>query len=162
VVSEHVFDSKSGKYLLVPQGTKLVGEYLSTTSHGQNRAQVIWKRMILPNQKTVNIDQMPGIDRSGSAGVKGDVDNHYEDLFVGLLATSLLSSGLAATQGNSNPHQLSPQAQIGGAVAQDVMRFGSKVADRNLDIKPTITVESGSKISVFATRNLVLEPYSYE
>lgn len=158
-VSDNIFDSKLGKYLLIPQGTKLVGEYISTTSHGQNRAQIKWSRMILPNQKSVNLDSMVGVDESGTSGVGGSVDNHYGELFVGLLATSLLSSALSPTQSPSNT--ATPQANIGSAVGQDVAQFGAKVAEKNLNIKPTITVESGSKISVFATKQFVLEPYSF-
>ena len=79
-VAENVYDSTSGRYLLVPQGAKLLGRYSSLISNGQNRALIVWTRLIMPNGKSIVLDGMPGTDGSGQAGVKDKVDYHFDKL----------------------------------------------------------------------------------
>jgi len=160
-ITTNIFDSKTGRHLLIPQGSKLIGEYNSAVSHGQKRAQVAWTRLILPNAESVALGRMPGVDAKGASGLQGSVDNHYGDLFVSVLVTSLLSAGVGLAQGPVNPTAVSPQQVIGQSVGQEVGRVGTKMAERSLDVQPTLKVSSGTKINVFATTDVLLKPYSY-
>lgn len=157
--TNNIFDSKTGKYLLIPQGSKLIGEYNSNVSFGQERMQITWKRLVLPNTESIDLGRMPGVDATGASGVKGSVDKHYDDLFVGVLATSLLSVGASLSQGPVNPNAVTPQQQIGQSVAQDIERVGTKIIDKATDIPPTIKIAKGTKINVFATTDFLLKPY---
>lgn len=160
-VSENIYDTRTGKSLLIPQGSKLIGEYSSSVSFGQQRAQVVWSRLILPNTESVNLGRMPGLDRQGASGIAGKVDAHYDQLAMGALVTSILSAGLALSAGNSNPNSntLTPAQQLGQATAQGVMQFGTKVAEKVLDVPPTIKVKAGTKIQVFSTSDIQLKRY---
>lgn len=157
----NIFDSRSGKYLLIPQGTKIVGEYNSKITPGQNRAQVVWTRLLLPNGDSLELGRMPGVDGEGSSGISGKVDSHVDQLLIGVLVSSLVSAGAAISQGPVNSMGVTPQQALGQSVAQEASRMGSKVADRALDIQPTVRVPAGATLNVFATSDLFLQPYRY-
>ncbi|MBL4818875.1 MAG: TrbI/VirB10 family protein [Deltaproteobacteria bacterium] len=159
-VIENIFDSRTGRNLLIPQGTKVVGEYNSSISNGQNKAQVVWTRLVFPNTSSIDLGRMPGVDRSGSSGYKGKVDRHYGELAVGVLVTSLLSSGVSLSAGSSNPHSPSPQKVISRSLGQEAARVGTKMAEQALDIQPTITIKAGTQISIFSTSDLKLAVYN--
>jgi type IV secretory pathway VirB10-like protein len=76
-VSENVFDSRSGKSLLIPQGSRLIGAYQNASAYGQQRVQIAWRRLIFPNTASMDLPQMPGADQGGYAGFTDEVNNHY-------------------------------------------------------------------------------------
>lgn len=98
-VSQNVFDTRSGRYLLLPQGTKLLGEYDSRIAYGQERVLIVWTRLILPNGKSVTLEGMPGVDLSGYAGVSDQVNNHYGRLLTGVLLSSFLIATAQMAEG---------------------------------------------------------------
>ena len=161
-VSENIFDSKTGKNLIIPQGSKLIGEYNSNVSFGQSRAQVVWTRVIFPNTESVDLGRMPGTDKQGTSGHKGQVDQHWDQVAAGIVFSTLLSAGVAMAQppNGAAGQAISPQQQLSQSLAQNVNQVGAKIADRSLGIQPTITVESGTRISVFVMKDLELKAYS--
>lgn len=161
-VSENIFDSKTGKSLIIPQGSKLIGEYNSNVSFGQSRAQVVWTRVIFPNTESVDLGRMPGIDKQGTSGHKGKADQHWDQVAAGIIFSTLLSAGAAMAQPpNGGAGQaVSPQQQLSQSLAQNVNQVGAKIADRSLNTQPTITVASGTRISVFVMKDLELKAYS--
>lgn len=160
-VTDNIFNTTTGKFLLIPQGTKIIGEYNSSVSNGQQRAQVVWSRLIFPNGNSMDLGRMPSVDGTGASGHQGSVNNHYDKLALGVLVTSLLSSGVGFSSGPANPGAASPQQIIGQSVGQEVARVGTKMAERSLDVPQTISVQSGTKINVFTMSDLQLVPYQF-
>src|SRR5208282_718803 len=97
-VSQNVLDSASGKYVLIPQGSRLVGAYQNASSYGQQRVQIAWQRLIFPNTSSMNLPQMPGADQSGYAGFSDQVDHHYLATFGTAAVMSLISAGQSVGQ----------------------------------------------------------------
>lgn len=159
-VSHNIWDSKTGQTLLIPQNSKLIGEYNSTVGHGQNRAQIVWTRIIYPNQQSIDLGRMVGVDKKVTSGTAGAVNNHYDKIVMALFMTTSLSAGVKMTQGKYDPNTATIGQDLGNALAQETARFGSRIADKALSIKPTITVSIGERLNVFVEQDLHLEPYS--
>ena len=94
-VRENVYDSIRGKYLLIPKGTKIIGEYSSGVAYGQDRILIIWQRLIFPNGKSISLENFPGVDLSAYAGMKGRVNNHNIELLKSVILSSVLGGGAA-------------------------------------------------------------------
>ncbi len=92
-VSQNVFDSATGKSLLIPQGGRLIGTYRNASANGQQRVQIAWQRLIFPNTSSMDLPQMPGTDQAGYAGFTDQVNNHYLATFGTAALTSLISAG---------------------------------------------------------------------
>jgi type IV secretory pathway VirB10-like protein len=158
-VTENVYDSISGNYLLIPQGSKLLGKYQSLVTNGQNRALVVWQRLIYPNGNSIVLDGMPGTDESGAAGLQDKVDYHLDKLAEGTaLSTALAYAGNLARNPNSSSGN-NGQDVIGDTVAQQANRIGEKIIDRELDVQPTITIRQGWPLRVLVNKDMILEPY---
>ncbi|WP_368039927.1 TrbI/VirB10 family protein [Sphingomonas bacterium] len=157
-VTEDVFDSATGKARLIPQGTRLMGEYDARVSYGQSRALVVWTRMILPDGRSIDLDRMIGTDGAGQSGFADRVNNHTGKLLTaGLLSTLFGVGANAATAGGNN-------ADIAFAIRESAGRSvetaGDKIVSRQLDVQPTITVRPGARVRVLVSRDLVLAPWS--
>jgi type IV secretion system protein VirB10 len=159
MISQNVFDSVTGKYLLVPQGTKAIGTYDSRVAYGQNRVLVVWTRLERPDGSTLSLEGMPGTDLSGYAGLTGHVNNHYLRLLSGVVLGSLIgASAQIATGANSqNPSFAALAAQGAG---QNINEAGQQITRKNLNIQPTIEVAPGTRLNIFATKDLVLPPWT--
>ena len=159
-VSHNIWDSRTGQTLLIPQNSKLIGEYNSSVGHGQTRAQIMWTRIIYPNQQSVDLGSMIGADKKGTSGAPGIVDNHYDKVVLALLLSTTLNASVRMTQGKYDKNASSIGEDFGNSLAQETSRFGSRVADKMLSIKPTITVPIGERLNVFVEQDLHLKPYS--
>ena len=158
-VTENVFDSATGNYLLIPQGSKLLGKYQSEVANGQNRALVVWQRLIYPNGNSIVLDGMPGTDEAGMSGLQDQVDYHADKLAEATaLSTAIAYAGNLAR----NPQSSTTNGQdvIGDSVAQQANRIGEKIIDKQLDVQPTITIRTGWPLRVLVTKDMVLAPYS--
>lgn len=159
-VSHNIWDSKTGQTLLIPQNSKLIGEYNAAVGQGQKRAQIVWTRIIYPNQQSVDLGRMVGVDKKGTSGSVGTVDNHYDKVALALLLTTSLGAGVRMTQGKYDPNTASMGEEFGNSLAQETTRIGSRITDKMLSIKPTITVPMGERLNVFVEQDLHLQPYS--
>jgi type IV secretion system protein VirB10 len=155
-VTEGVYDGPTGKILLIPQGSRLVGQYDAQIAFGQSRALLIWNRLILPNGKSIVLERQPGADTEGYAGLEDEVDNHWGMLFKAAVLSTLLSVGSEA--GTSNSENNLAQAIRQGA-SQSFSQVGQQVVSRSLNVQPTITIRPGFPVRVIVTHDLVLEPY---
>jgi len=155
-VTENVFDSPTGRFLLVPQGTRLIGIYDSQVAFGQSRVLLVWTRLIMPNGRSIVLERQPGADAEGYAGLEDEVDNHWGMLFKAAILSTLLSVGSEA--GTSNSENNLAQAIRQGA-SQSFNQVGEQVVGRSLNIQPTITIRPGFPVRVMVTHDLVLEPY---
>lgn len=155
-VTQNVYDTPTGNILLVPQGSKLVGEYDAQISFGQSRALLVWNRLILPNGKSIVLERQPGTDTEGHAGLEDQVDNHWGALFKAAVLSTVLSVGAEA--GTSNSENNLAQAIRQGA-SQSFSQTGEQIVGRSLNVQPTITIRPGFPVDVLVTRDLILERY---
>lgn len=157
-VRENVFDTVTGNYLLIPQGTRITGTYDSNVTWGQNRLLVIWQRMIFPNGMSINLDNMQGVDLTGQAGLTGKVNNHFATLMKGVLLSSAMGATAAiVTQDNSNNDDWKYAA--GQGAGQTIVKVGDKFADKALDRQPTIQIKQGDRFNIMVHSDLILKPY---
>jgi type IV secretory pathway VirB10-like protein len=159
-LTQNIFDSKTGHYLLIPQGTKLVGQYQSQIVYGQERVLVGWNRLIFPDTSSLSLGEMPGVDQIGNAGLTDLVNNHYGKLFTGIVLTSLLGATAQMAEGPSyrtqDPHYSQLAAQ---GVARTANEVGQEITRRNLNVQPTLEIRPGHRFSVFVTKDIVLSPF---
>lgn len=157
-VRENIFDTVTGNYLLIPQGTRITGTYDSNVTWGQNRLLVIWQRMIFPNGMSINLDNMQGVDLTGQAGLSGKVNNHFATLMKGVLLSSALGATSAiVTQGDDNSNDWRYAA--GQGAGQTIVKVGDKFADKALDRQPTIQIKQGDRFNIMVHNDLILRPY---
>lgn len=155
-VTEAVYDSPTGKYLLIPQGAKLVGQYDNSVAFGQSRVLLVWTRIIMPDGNSIVLERQPGADTQGYAGLEDEVDNHWGMLFKAAVLSTLLSVGAEA--GTSQDENNLVQAIRSGA-SNSISQTGQQIVQRQLNIQPTLTIRPGFPVRVIVTRDLVLAPY---
>ncbi len=159
-VAEPIYDTVTGKRILIPQCSTLIGEYDSRFTFGQERVLFVWTRVRFPNGRSLNLDGMPGTDLSGFAGVSDQVDNHWWRLAKGVVLGSLL--GAAAQQsyggGLSTANPSLGQLAAAGA-AQNINSSGQQIVQKNLQVQPTLVIRPGQRVAVFVTKDIVLPPY---
>lgn len=155
-VTENVYDSPTGKILLVPQGTRVIGQYDSGVGFGQRRILLVWSRLIFPNGHSIVLERQPGADAEGYAGLEDGVDYHWGELFKAAALSTLLSVG--AESGSSSGESDIVRALRNGA-SNSISQTGQQIVQRQLNIAPTLTIRPGFPVRVIVTRDLVLEPY---
>ncbi len=162
VVRENVYDTATGQYLLIPQGSRLVGQYDNRVSYGQSRAIVIWSRLIFPDGSSVDLDGMVGHDVSGAAGFHDQVDNHFVRLVSMALMLSAFTAGIEMSQPQTSSASgvLSPSAEATQALGQQFGQLGMEVTRKNLNIQPTVKIRPGYRFNVRVNRDIAFtEPY---
>ncbi len=163
LVAENVYDTATGRYLLIPQGSRLIGTYDSHVGYGQSGVQIVWNRIIFPDASSIDLDGMVGQDASGAAGLRGKVDNHMKRLIGYSILSSVLTAGFELTQSRSN-RGLLQYPSIGdtaeGAVGSELGQVGSQLTQRQMNIQPTIKIPLGFKFNVRVGRDIVFDaPY---
>jgi type IV secretion system protein TrbI len=160
-VTESIFDSPTERFLLIPQGTRLIGVYDSQVSFGQSRVLLVWTRLIMPNGRSIVLERQPGADTAGYSGLEDDVDNHWGALFKAALLSTLLGIGselgAGSDSGTGNNGGLIQALRLGAS--DSLNQTGQKIVQRNLNIQPTLTIRPGFPVRVIVNRDLVLEPY---
>ncbi|EOH2494006.1 TrbI/VirB10 family protein [Campylobacter coli] len=158
-VTQNVYDTSTGKYLLIPQGTKVVGAYSSNVIYGQSRLLVAWNKLIFPNGDTLNLDSMQGASQDGYTGFEDEVDNHYFRIFGSAFLLSSISAGIALSD-NSDTNSEKETASD-KAIAQAIQQMGqvaSEMIRKNMNISPTLKIRPGYKFNIFVTKDIILEP----
>lgn len=150
-VTENVYDSATGHFLLIPQGARLIGAYDSVVAFGQSRALIVWQRIIMPDGSSLRIDNVPATDAAGYAGLADKVDFHTWALLKGVGISTLLGVGTELTiSGESDLVQA-----IRESTQQNVARAGDRITQRNLDIQPTIAIRPGAPVRLIVHKDLV-------
>ena len=158
-VTEAVYDTATGKHLLIPQGSRLIGRYDSQVAFGQRRVLLVWTRLILPDTLSVALDRLPGIDPAGYAGLEDGVDWHWDRILAGAALSTLLGVGaeLAAPGSRTDGNRIVIATREG---AQDaVNQVGQEITKRNMNVQPTLTIRPGFPMRVMVNKDLVLRPY---
>lgn len=165
-VRENVYDSMSGRYLLVPQGSKLIGQFSNQVAYGQNRIAVAWQRVIYPNGYSWSLKGIPGSSVDGFSGFYDQVDNHYWQIFGASFVMGVITAGMQYSQNNTNT-----TSQIGGfynptvgqtmagSLGQQLGQTGMMITQKQLNVAPTITVRQGYKFTIMMTADVELKPY---
>lgn len=160
-VSQNVFDTVSGRHLVVPQGTRLIGRHEGESAYGDRRAFLTWDRLILPNGKSLVLTGEPGVDAQGAVGVRGQVDRRLWPLLVGtMFAGAITTLGQIARDGGDDRAGASGfLGSSGDAAAIEGSQVGGRLVDRELQVRPSIRLRPGAAVRVMITRDLILEPY---
>lgn len=155
-VTENAYDSVTGRTLLIPQGSRLIGSYDSVVAFGQKRALVVWQRIILPDGSSIRIDNVPATDTAGYAGLSDKVDVHTWQLLKGVVLSTLLGVGTQLSFGTS-------EGDLVRAIRESAQQSGSRAGDqlvtKNLNVQPTIRVRPGWPLRVVVYKDIVLRPW---
>jgi type IV secretion system protein TrbI len=151
-VTEHVYDSPTGRYLLIPQGAKLIGVYDSQVAYGQDRLLLVWTRLILPNGRSIVLERQPGADPQGFVGLEDEVDQHWSRLAMAAVLSTVMDIGSQAGS-NQNDSAIATALRHGGS--NSLSQTGQQITQRNLNIQPTLTIRPGFPVRVLINRDLV-------
>ena len=161
-VTEPVYDTVTGKSLLIPQGSRLLGTYDAQVSYGQSRVLLVWTRLIMPDGSSIVLDRLPGADTKGFAGLEDETDNHWGKLLAGAALSTLLGVGAELGSQNSGLGGTGQQTVVvatSRSAEDSVNQVGQQVTRRNLNVQPTLTVRPGFPVRVIVNKDLVLRPY---
>lgn len=154
-VTRNVHDSVTGRTLLIPQGSRLIGTYESDIAFGQERALVVWERLILPDGASIGLDNLPASDVSGHAGLEDEVDRHGGRLLKGIALSTLLGVGTELSLGGEGELLRA----VREATQSGASRAGDRIVSRHLDVEPTLTIRPGWPLRVVVHKDIVLEPW---
>ncbi len=153
-VTQNVYDSPTGRLLLIPQGARLIGEYDSQITAGQTRVLLAWDRLIMPDGRSIVLERQPGADAAGHAGLQDKVNEHWGGVLKAAMISTLL--GVGAELATDDDSDLVRALRLG---TQDTInQAGQQIVQRQLNIRPTLTIRPGYPLRVIVTRDLVLEP----
>jgi type IV secretion system protein TrbI len=158
-VTEDVYDTVTGRFLLVPQGTRLIGKYDSHIAYGQERLLLIWTRLVMPDGSSIVLDNLSASDTQGYAGLEDGVDYHTWRLLKGVVLSSLLgiSSELAANNGTQSNNRI--MVGLRDSVNNIANEAGQRIVSKDLALQPTLTVRPGYPVRILVNRDIVLRPY---
>lgn len=165
-VTQNVYDSVSGQYLLIPKGSKLIGEYSTSISYGQSTLQAKFTRIILPNGESMILDNQVAANAKGMSGLNGSVDNHWGSIIGAALVSTLfnipsVAANNAAAKADASNGTAVSSAGVSSA-AGSLANIGSQITSKTLGIPPTIKIQSGTRFTVMVSKDLILKPYYHQ
>ena len=161
-ITEPVYDTATGRTLLIPQGSRLLGRYDSQITYGQSRILLVWNPIVMPDGASIALDRLPATDRQGYAGVQDRVDNHWGKLLAGAAFSTLLGVGAelgSQNDGLSGTGQQTVVVATSRSAEDSLNQVGQQITRRNLNVQPTLTVRPGFPVRVIVDKDLVLRPY---
>ncbi|OQX14080.1 MAG: hypothetical protein BWK73_10500 [Thiothrix lacustris] len=161
-VTQDVFDTAKGETVLLPQGSRLIGAYDNRVASGQERALVMWYRVMFPDGSVLALGNMGGVDQGGFAGFSDKVDRHLAETFRDASLLSLLSAGAQLSQADdSSPTGDSASEQMAAALGQQWSQVGMELVQQGMDRQPTIVIRPGYRFNVFINKDLLIPPYQH-
>jgi type IV secretion system protein VirB10 len=159
-VSENIYDTATGANLLIPQGSRMVGVYDSHIVYGQHRVLVVWQRIVYPDGTSLNLEGMLGADQSGQSGFKQRIDNHYTRLIgAALFASVFVAAGKVATEDDRNAD--GTESTVAESVMEQMAALGARMAERNLNVAPTLTILPGYRFSIITLKDIAFAETYY-
>lgn len=163
-VRENVYDTATGKYLLIPQGTRVKGTYDSQITYAQDGVLVIWQRLIFPNSYSINLENMPGADLSGYGGYRDQVNNHWGRVVGSAVLSTVFGIGAEYAAGQptgveSAQTNLSLRQAAGQGAGEQIQNVGQQMTAKSMNIQPTIEIRMGQRYNIFVHKDLILRPY---
>ncbi|MFT4059277.1 MAG: TrbI/VirB10 family protein [Legionella sp.] len=161
-VTQNVYDTATGRYLLIPQGTKLLGIYSSDVAYGQDTLLVAWQRLTFPDGKKLDIGSMPGTDGAGFAGFRDRVNNHYGRIFGSAFLMSGIVAGMTYSQNQNQPfngvsYQPTAGSVLSQALGQQLGEVSAQLIMKNLNVAPSIEIGSGYRFNIITVKDLVFK-----
>ncbi|NGM49282.1 TrbI/VirB10 family protein [Caulobacter sp. 602-2] len=154
-VTENVYDTVSGRFLLIPQGSRLLGAYDSKVAFGQTRALVVWQRLTLPDGSSIQLDNLTATDPAGYAGLQGQVDNHTWAMLQSVAMSTLM--GVGAELALDDDSEL--VRAVRQSTQQSASQAGQQIVDKQMDVQPTLRVAPGSPLRIIVHKDLTLRPW---
>ena len=155
-VTEHVYDSPTGTHLLIPQGSRLIGQYDSQVAFGQSRVLLVWSRLIMPYGTSIVLERLQGADPQGFSGLGDGIDYHWGQLFKAAALSTLLGIGTEIGSSNDENEIAKAIRESAQDTASDV---GQQIVRRQLNIQPTLTIRPGFPVRVIVQRDLLMQSY---
>jgi type IV secretion system protein VirB10 len=159
-VTQNVYDTVTGRYVLVPQGSRLLGQYDSQVTYGQRRVLLVWTRLLMPDGSSMVLERLPGVDMAGYSGVEDGVNWHWGRIFAGAALTTLLGVNAQLVAANTNTNSDSIVIATRQSAQDSVNQVGQQITRKNLSIQPTLTARPGLPLNVIVNKDIVLRPYS--
>ena len=162
-VSQNVYDTATGKHLLIPQGSRVVGTYSNDVAYAQERVMIAWQRIVFPDGKALDIGSMAGSDPSGYAGFKDKVNHHFWRIFGSAGALSVITAGVTLSQdtdsGSGSDRQRASDA-LSESMGQVLGQTMAQMISKNLNIAPTIEIRPGYRFNIMVSKDLTFnKPY---
>ena len=165
-VSQNVYDTATGKHLLIPQGTRLIGSYSSDVGYGQSAVLIAWQRLVFPDGKALDISTMPGADSAGYAGFRDQVNNHYFRIFASAFLLSGVTAGISYSQdrnnkgsgggsNNNNNQSSTVSGELSQALGQQLGQVTSQMIAKNMNIAPTLEIRPGYRFNIIVVKDLM-------
>lgn len=151
-VIQNVYDSPTGRILLIPQGSRLIGDYDADVTFGQSRILLAWNRLILPDGRSIVLERQPASDPRGFAGLQDGTNYHWGGVLKAALVSTLL--GVGSELGSGNDGDLARAVRRG--TQDSINRAGEQIVSRELNVRPTLTIRPGFPVRVLVTRDLIL------
>jgi type IV secretory pathway VirB10-like protein len=158
-VTQNVYDTVTGNFLLVPQGSRMLGQYDSQVTYGQRRVLLVWTRLIMPDGSSITLDRLQGVDPAGYAGLEDKVDSHWGRVFAGAAPSTLLGVNSQLVAQDQSVNSGSVTVAIRQSSQDSVDQVGQQWTRKNLNVQPTLTVRPGYPLHVIVNKDLVLRPY---
>jgi type IV secretion system protein VirB10 len=160
-VTANIYDTATGRFILIPQGSKLIGTYDNAITTGQERMLVAWTRIIFPDASSVDLGKMPGTDSAGMAGFHDEVNTHFWKAFGNALMMSVFTAGVQLSQGGQggSTNGLSAQQTITAGLGQQLGQLGQEMARRNVQVQPTLEIRPGYAFTVMVTKDIDIRPW---
>lgn len=168
-VTGNVYDSIEERFLMIPQGSKLVGKYDSKVAVGETRILMAWERIIFPDGRSIDLSGMPGVDLEGYAGFHDLVDNHYLKIFGNAILMSLVMSGAQLSQpyggygmSGASPGFYGPSMgqEVVGSVGSNMSMTMEQYLGNVMNIQPTLKIRPGYRFDVTVTKDMIFPgPY---
>jgi len=155
-VIEDVRDTVTGRILLIPQGSRLIGAYDSVVAFGQSRVLLVWQRIVMPDGSSIQIDNLPVTDAAGYTGLEDQVDYHTWTLLKGIAMSTLLGVGTQVTFGSGQSNLVQALQQ---STQESANQAGQRIVEKDINIQPTLTVRPGWPLRVVVHKDLILRPY---
>lgn len=155
---QDIFDTVTGRFLLIPKGSKLLGEYQSEISYGQARALVVFNRIIRPDGSSILLSKFTGADLQGESGMQGNVNNHWGRVIGAATLSTILSmgAGISAYQQTNNT---ATQNAVAGA-SNGISQAGENLTNRAIDIQPVLSIPAGYQFNIIVNKDMIIPPYA--
>jgi len=157
-VTQDMYDTATGKHMVIPQGTRLVGTYSSDVVYGQSAVLIAWQRLIFPDGKALDIGSMPGADSAGYAGFRDQVNNHYVRIFTSAFLMSGVTAGISYSQNHNNSgsgyQPPTASSELSQALGQQLGQVTAQMIAKNLNIAPTLEIQPGYRFNIIVVKDL--------
>jgi type IV secretion system protein VirB10 len=158
-VTQNVYDSQTGRSLLIPQGTVLVAKYNSSVSYAQHRVQIVWDTLIRPDGLQIDLGGMNSVDRAGMSGQEAEYhENWFEYLKAAGIVTMFSLANASMTAAAARYSSDASASAVANSNSELVNQLGGGMAGRAMNIQPTLTVENGTLVNIMLNKTLYLPP----